>query len=447
MISGFVLFKRFSVLILTILVFAALQAESGVMTLDDALGKAFSQNPQLMASTYTIEASKEREKKSYAGYYPSLSFTTSYTRQTGNQASRPGVAIVKGVNDKPSNNTTYNNYSLGLTLNQTIYDFGRTTGGTDIAEAQVKSDIQDANVLRLSVWELVTARYSVVLANQELLSVAKRNVEAAQKHLDQAKALFESGARPKLDSLRLEAELRNAEAAYISADSALKISKTDLLAALGIKDFFDFTAGKFEAPAAKPVYSDISSYSASALDARPEAAAIKEKIKISEMTLKTTKADFWPILVMTATFSDAGTDIKTLGWNWGIGVGLSWPLFTGFSTYHSVKDADNKLSALRFSLTTVEIQVNSEVRQAFENIEAADARISAYRAALESSREAGKVAEGRYNAGSGNIVELLDAQTALANSEANLVKAEFDRALAYVRWQKALGKIPEKYNK
>jgi len=435
---------KFFPVILFISVFTSLYAQSEVITLDEAIEKAFSQNPQLMAGNYIVEASKERDKRSYAGYMPSLSFTTSYARQTGNPTSKPGVPITAGSSP---DNTSYNYYSLGITLNQTIYDFGRTTGATEVSEAQLKSDIQDINVLKLSVWELVALRYSLVLTNQELLAVSKRNVESSQKHLEQSKALFENGLRPKLDMLRLEVELKNAEAVYISAASALKISKNDLLAALGIKDFFDFTAEKFDVSCSKPAFSGISSYSTDALDARPEMTAIKEKIKLSSMTLKTIKSDYFPILGFTATFSDAGTEISDLAWNWGIGIGISWPIFTGFSTYRSMKEAQNKLSALKFSQTTVEIQIKSEIMQAFENIEAADARIAAYEAAVKSSKEANNAAESRYESGSGTVIELLDASTALANSEANLVKAEFERALAYVRWQKALGKIPEKYSK
>ena len=413
-----------------------------IMTLDEAVKKAFLQNPQVMASTYNIEASKEKEKKSYSGYMPSLSFTTSYYRQTGNAVARPGVL----VNSDPDNDS-FNNYSLGITLNQTIYDFGRTTGATDIAEAQVKSDVQDANVLKLSVWELVCVRYSLVLTNQELLSVAKRNVEASQKHLEQATALFESGAKPKLDKLRLEVELKNAQAALISAAASLKTSKNDLLAAIGIKDFYDFTAQEFDISGPEAISQDISAITTQAVDARPETAAIKEKIKLSEKTLKTVKSDFFPVLGLTATFSDAGTDITDLAWNWGVGIGFTWPIFTGLTTYRSMKEAENKLLSLKLSLTAIEIQVRSEIEQAAENIKASGARIEAYKAAVGSSREAAEAAESRYKAGSGNIIGLLDAQTGLANSEANLVKAFLERDIAYIRWQKALGQIPEKHIK
>jgi len=432
--------KFFIFFVISVLTILSLNAE--ILTLDEAVKKAFMQNPQVMASTYNIEASKEKEKRSYSGYMPSLSFTTSYARQTGNAVARPGVP----VNSDPDNDS-FNNYSLGITLNQTIYDFGRTTGATDIAKAQVKSDVQDANVLKLSVWELVCLRYSIVLTNQELVTVAERNVEASKKHLEQAAALFESGAKPKLDKLRLEVELKNAEAALIFAASSLKTSKNDLLAAMGIKDFYDFTAQKFDISEPVTLSQDISSIAAQAVDTRPETAAVKEKIKLSEKTLKTVKSDFFPVLGLTATFSDAGTDITDLAWNWGVGIGFTWPIFTGLTTYRSMKEAENKLLALKLSLTAIEIQVRSELEQAAENIKAADARIEAYKAALISSREAADAAESRYKAGSGNIIELLDAQTGLANSEANLVKAGLERDIAYIRWQKALGQIPEKHIK
>jgi len=67
------------------------------------------------------------------------------------------------------------------------------------------------------------------------------------------------------------------------------------------------------------------------------------------------------------------------------------------------------------------------------------------RAALDAAREALELAQGRYETGTGDSVELLDAQAALANAEAGAVRARLDLALARVAWDRAVGRIPARF--
>ncbi|MGI6393792.1 MAG: TolC family protein [bacterium] len=427
-------------IVITLILCIGFVVNAKTLTLNEAVRDALAQNPQILASIYNIEASKEREKKSYSGYMPSINFVTSYGRQTGNIAPRPGAPAGDGPTNK-----SYNNFGLGLTLNQTIYDFGRTSGAVGEAKARLSADSYDAEALKLSIWELVCIRYSIVFANQELLKVALRNEEVSKKYFEQAVAFFESGTKPKLDKLRLEVEFKNAEAARVSAEAALKISKNNLLAVMGVTNFYDFSVEKLDKKVFVSEDLEIVEFSENAFEERPETAAIKEKIKVSEKALKSVKSNFLPILDFTAFFSDAGTDITKLSWNWGVGVEFRWPLFTGLSTYRSMKEVEQANNALRLSLTAVEIEIKAEIEQAFENIKTAVAKIEVFKAAVESASEAAQAAESRYNTGSGNIVELIDAQAGLANSEANLVKAEFEKSVATIQWQKALGKIPSEF--
>ena len=86
-----------------------------------------------------------------------------------------------------------------------------------------------------------------------------------------------------------------------------------------------------------------------------------------------------------------------------------------------------------------------EVVQSHRQVIDAQARLRPLGGALTAAQEAVRLAGGRYEAGTGNQVELLDAQAALANAEANLVRAEYDLAMAWTALRRAVNGVPARF--
>ena len=85
-------------------------------------------------------------------------------------------------------------------------------------------------------------------------------------------------------------------------------------------------------------------------------------------------------------------------------------------------------------------QVRVEVAQAQLQVRAAKATIAAVGEALFNSRERLRLAEGRYQSGVGNVIELGDAQVAVATAAAQSIQAEYNLATARAALLKALGR-------
>jgi outer membrane protein len=90
----------------------------------------------------------------------------------------------------------------------------------------------------------------------------------------------------------------------------------------------------------------------------------------------------------------------------------------------------------------MDLGIRLDVEQAAAAVNEASAKIQPILAALEAAREAFELAQARYDVGTGNSVELLDAQSAYANAQAAEVRARLDLELAYVAWHRAIGVIP-----
>ncbi len=416
-------------------------AQERVLTLEEALDIAFAHNPDLAAARQAVLGAKAHEGVARAGYLPTLTGTAAYSRQTGNFTPRPGlIPSTFRLSTSPSNQS-FNYFNFAITLEQPIYDFGRTGGANEAARAATDAAREDMESAREQTWLAVVTRYHLVLAAQEMVRVARAMEAQASRHAQRARAMVESGMRPRLEALRAEAEARSAEAALLQAENDLLVAQSDLLAVLGVPEWFAFRAVEPDPEEEGPAPS-LSEAVEEALRNRPERAALTARIAAQEGVVRALRGQWFPVLSANASFTDAGTEVKDLVWNWSLGVTLSVPLFTGLVPLYQVREAEAALAALRERLRGIEVAIRREVEQARARLVETQARLRPLEAAVEAAREAAALAEGRFEAGTGTSVEVLDAQAALANAEAALVRGRLDLAVAKATWLRVLGRAP-----
>ena len=129
-----------------------------------------------------------------------------------------------------------------------------------------------------------------------------------------------------------------------------------------------------------------------------------------------------------------------MAWNvWG-GVQVLWPLFQGFQTRGQVREADAATEAARAERDGLVNQVWVAVQQAAVTVRSAQEALGASDEALTAARERLRLADGRYTAGVGSIIELADAELAAANAGAQRVAAEYALATARAALTLALGR-------
>jgi outer membrane protein len=165
-----------------------------------------------------------------------------------------------------------------------------------------------------------------------------------------------------------------------------------------------------------------------------------ERQKQSQVaTLRALRGGYGPSLSASATASDAGIKINDMRYNWNVGVALTWPILQGGLTHGQIREAAANLEVTEAQLQAARLQIKTQVVQAKLAIEASTASLTPVEEAVVNARERLKLAEGRYTAGVGNVIELSDAQVAYTNAQAQLVVARFSRAAARAQLLTALG--------
>jgi outer membrane protein TolC len=414
-------------------------AQERVLGLQEAVETALRDQPAVRASGHGVDAARERESASISGYLPSLDLELSYFRTTGNYGLMPGQDRQQAdVTSTGFSSRSYNLFNFGLRLTQPIWDFGRTSGNVDARKAATDEARQGLQSVRHGAWFQVVTAYYAVLASQRMVEVAARTLDYARRHAERANALYEAGARPRVEVVRAQADYMAAEAALNATREQQQVAALGLLAVMGVREPFDFIVREEPIPdvdtllAAAPALED-------ALKARPERAAIEARIKVAEAGVVQAKGDWFPFLAAGAAFTDTGSDIRELAWNWQVGIGLTWPLFSGLSTWRNYRAAKSDLEATRASLDGLDLAIRTEIEQARTRVVQTTGRLEPLQAGVTAAREALLLAEQRYQAGQGNQVEFLDAQRGLADSETMLVQARYDLAVAWASWRRAIG--------
>src|SRR5206468_3461805 len=115
-------------------------------------------------------------------------------------------------------------------------------------------------------------------------------------------------------------------------------------------------------------------------------------------------------------------------------------IINGGLTTFQIGEARATLDQLKYNEQALRQNVALQVRQAVLNMQQAAESIGVAEKGAQQARESLELAEGRYNTGVGNIIELTDAQTSLTSAEANVVQALVSYQISVAALELAMGK-------
>jgi len=417
-------------------------AEPKQLTLDDALATAKKTYPGLRARRAERTAADAQVGEAFSGYLPRVDTYVQYQRSTGNWLPTPGMAGLGTTVDRDTRlgfDDTVNYATFGVVLTQPIYDFGKTGGRVDAARAQ--ESFADANLAasEQDVEVAVRVAYYAVLAAQEAVQVAEETRQNQARHLEQIRKFVEAGSRTKYDLVSAELKLDDADLALLRAQNGLRTARVRLNNAMGLDGDGDFVV-------VEPTTDDTSlelqspeALMALAVKHRPELAKSAAQVAVRSADHNAAWAGYFPDLVATGSFNGAKVEDIDTGFNWYLGVGLTWRVFEGLRTYRRSEATAALVVAGEADDERLRQSVQTEIRVQLMAVDEAKRRTKVAERAVATAREKLRLAEGRYDAGSGNVLELEDAQVAYSSARFQSVQARYDLAVARVLLRRAVG--------
>jgi outer membrane protein TolC len=122
-----------------------------------------------------------------------------------------------------------------------------------------------------------------------------------------------------------------------------------------------------------------------------------------------------------------------------IGLGAEIPLYQGGQVNSQVQEQRANLAAARERLRKLELQIRLDVETALLNVRSSQERIVAIRTSVEQAQESLRIEREKYDLGRGAIIDVLDAQSALLDSQTNYYRALADYNVATAQMKLAVG--------
>jgi len=408
------------------------------LSLADCLRIAHEHQPDLAASESQVRAAEARLKESHALFRPRIDFGQSYTRQSYNFAATPGNTPTQvSLFSRPESFASAPYYYGGLSLSQTIYDFGHTRGTVHRSEAELAGSRQDLQRLRDVVDLNVRTSYYSVLAAKELVRIRQDAVNNQSKHLDQVTAFYEVGRRPKIDVTNQEVALANAQVDLRQAQETLDVSRAALATSMGLP--IEQAPEPVNTLKQEEEHEELPHLLADAEKIRPDIQSLQDQIAASQADLMVARSAFRPSFAL-ASFFDYRNLKFPLIYNWSLGELMAQNLFAGGADRARLGEVRAQLDAAQANLASLIQRVRQEVYTDYSDLQVAQDKINLAIKAEQAAKENLELAEGRYQTGYGNIIELTDAQTLWTNSQAQEITTRYDYQMAAARLTSAVGR-------
>ena len=410
---------------------AEAQTPQARLSLWDAVDQAIVSHPSVRVSNSQLEAARHRQSRAASDWIPSIQLEASATRFQEDMIVRPLHAF------DPSNPPDFNATLLrgGATASFTIWD-GSRSYRIGAAREGVEAERARMDRVEQSLTLRVVEVYAQVIAMRSTLEAAVASVDAFEAELDRATRLVEAEAAPRVEVLRAQAALEVGRADLSSAQLRTDALLVQLARLVGLPN-----APEPEALAEATVH---------ALPSRPDDRDVIEDNPVIEAAVRSAEAaratasaargTRWPTLRANAGYQWFAAPSTELTGEWQLGVGFRYPLFSR-GTSARINEADAAVEESQARVDQIQLDLLNQTDAAFTELSTADARVTAFQAAVNQFQEVRRIEQLSLESGAGVQSDYLRTEAQVFETRSRLASARADRLVALARLLLARGDL------
>lgn len=394
------------------------------LTLPEVVERALCGNPQTREAWANARVAAAQLGSAQSGHLPGVSASAAASRE------RSGLS---GRSSSPLN--------LGVTLNYLLFDFGARDAQVEAARAALEAASRSQDGVVNAVFLAAVQDYYQYFATLALAQAQREAEKSAQQSFNAATARFQAGTNTRADVLQAQTAYSQARLNRLRAEGDARQARGALMSIMGLPaDAEVALAAPAEHVRATGMQDNVRRLIEEAQRQRPELQAAQAQVRAAQASVRAVAAAGKPsvALAMGASYQHSGS---LDGTGASLGVTLSVPLFTGYNTAYKVRAAQEQVGAREAQQARLANQVALDVWNAWHRLATVEASLAASEDLLASATESEKLALGRYRAGVGNILDLLNAQSSLAAARTQRVQAVYDWRAAKVALAQAVGQL------
>jgi outer membrane protein TolC len=409
------------------------------LTVERAVQRVLQTHPALEQAAANIRAAEARTALSQSAAYPDVSALAQYTRIGPIPSVIFGTANFLFAPD--------NNYDGHVTAQYTVYDFGRTSSGVDIAQSRVQSTRDAAELTRTGLALLTIRTFYTIVFLEKSLTVQDEQIAALQLHLDISQKRVLAGSSTKFDVLTTQVRVASAQNQRVEIQNALDKQQSILRQLLGLPAHAPIVVnGAF---GEEHLTLDADAFIQTANDRRPELKMARDAEQTAQLQRQLSSINERPSLKVFGSYGvKNGYEPNLDAWrgNWAVGAVAAVPIFNGNRTEYQVEESKAALEAEQAHTSALQKQIRSEVEQAIADVLAAETKVEISKVQLQQAHEAVVIARTRYETGSITNLDLLDAETAESTSKLSDLQALYQYVISKYNLQQATGELLKQVN-
>jgi len=379
------------------------------LSLEQCVQQALANNPDLIKSLYALRQSQISTNKAWSSLSPGVSANAS--------TSNSGPVVSEMQDDW--------NWSMGANVSQQFYNPGMYSRIKLARKQELASKYSLGNQedqLRYTVENI----YFQILSSDTLIGVYLANIKLSDEQIRKMSEMVKVGFKRESDLLISQVQRGSFETQYVREMESLASAKRSLNILMGRDPNIEFEI----TPVAVEVVDvpDFAAARALMLEKNPSVQRMKNQVDVQKVSLNIAKEAYLPSLSGSYSYSKQnGMMGGPSTSNDNVSLRVSMDIFDGFSKHQSVQQSKLSLQEAQLDYEAYLRDMDEELSNRYKSLETQNKLITIHETSLASARQDYKVVSQQYAAGLSSILDLMDSQVSLLQSETNLLNDLYTR--------------------
>jgi outer membrane protein len=410
-------------------------------TLEGSLIQAYRNNPTLNAQRAAARATDEALAIALGGYRPRVTGNASVAQQHLEVLARTGPTSQCVTTGTAPNCGDEVVQIYGITATQNLFNGFQTGNRTRQAESQVSSARELLRTTEQTVLLAAATAYMNLLRDAALLELQRSNVNVLEATLRQTRDRFAVGEVTRTDVAQAESRLAAGRSALLTAESNYITSRAQYRQVIGVE------AGKLASatPVDRLSPGTLPGALARGTTEHPTITTATYAVDAAVFQVKIAEGALYPTLNLQGNLQKtlgSANNLTTASTLVGSAtLALTVPIYQGGGEYATIRQAKETLGQRRLDLDTARDQVQSNVTQAWGQLQAAKAQIASTTAQVAAAEIALNGVREEARVGQRTTLDVLNAQQDLVTARSALVTAQRDRVVASYAVLAAVGSL------
>jgi len=415
---------------------AGLIAQEKTWSLEDCINYALENNITVKQTELNSQYNKNIYEQSKAARLPNLNASSSYDLSFG----------------RSLDYTTYeytdertNNVFAGISSDAPLFNGFQVRNTIQKNNFNLLASIQETERIKNNISLNIAAAYLQILFNQELVNVAKNQLEITSQQVERTQKMVDAGKLARGSALEIQAQYAAEELNVVNAENQLIMSylNIQLMLDLSYDPEFRIVDPELATPEIGMLMADVSDIFETALEVMPQVKSSEYALEAAKKDLEIARGALYPSLGISANsysrYSDQAVDLRpdadgtyTFGEqfddNFSIGVGLDLriPIFNRKQAKTNIANSKIGIENSELELQNTKNELYRSIQQAYVDATGALNKYNSTEKALISMEESFKYTEKKFEVGLVNTIDYNTSKNQLTKTQSDLLQAKYD---------------------